>query len=427
MKQVIMPALGMAQETGIIIQWLKQEGDPVQRGDVLLEVETDKATAELEAEATGTLRGISAFAGDEVPVATTIAFILKEGESLPRQAVAEKPAASSKAAAPTVSAPTTATPLANRIAREHAVDLNAVTPADGKKISKSDVLAFLDDQPSAARLLPASPLARRMAAENGLALSDVTGSGPDGAVLVADVQARLAAQPEPTPAPAISGTAIPMSRAWSAAARRLTESFQTVPHFYLQREVDVSEMKRWRTVAQAGSAEKVTYTDLLIKCVAAALAQHPRVNASCIDNKIIGNSAVNVCIAVATDDGLVVPTIPNTDKLTVAAIAPARKSLVERALAGKLKLDELQGGTFTISNLGMYGIDQFSAIINPPQAAILAVGRIADKIVAVDGQPQVRPMMTLVLSLDHRVVDGARGAQFMETLISYLQQPMTLL
>ncbi len=438
-KRVIMPALGMAQETGIIIRWLKQEGEAVTEGEPLLEIETDKTTAELEAEASGVLAGISARAGDEVPVAETIAWILAPGEALP--ADAGSPAAAPSPAAPAPAAPTTpgapptglsASPVAARMAREHGIDLSQV-PAAGSRIGKEDVQAYLAAQAAAPpagngaaapRLAPASPLARRLAGEQGYRLADIPGSGPDGAVLAADVRGYQPAPAAPTPTPP---AAPGISQAWRVMAARLSESWQTVPHFYLTREVEATALLNWRAAAQKRTATKITYTDLLLRAVAAALREHPRVNASWIDGDIRPNEDIHVGLAVATDDGLLVPVIPHTDRLTVAALAAARQGVVERALAGRLKLSDLQGGTFTISNLGMYGIDAFHAVVNPPQAAILAVGRIADRVVPAAGVAAIRPMMLLTLSLDHRVVDGARGARFLATLVTTLEDPLGIL
>jgi pyruvate dehydrogenase E2 component (dihydrolipoamide acetyltransferase) len=444
-----MPALGIAQETGLITEWLKQEGDMVTEGEPLLEIETDKTTAVLDAEASGILTHVTAFAGDEVPIARTIAWILAPGESLPAEALPMEavdesteataeptPKLPLETATPvsvgTTYAPLTATPLAGRIAQEHGLDLTLVKP-EGGKVTKNDVLAYLDEQdgtgqpvaePAAngAALLPASPKARRLAAEKGYDLRAIPGTGPDGAVVTADV---LAYQP-PVARPVQSAPAR-TSRAWQIMAQRLAESWRTVPHFYLTRDVNATAFLDWHKVAQKKTEETITYTDLLIKVAAAALQHHPRVNASWIDESIQYNKAVNIGLAVAVEDGLLVPVLHEADRMSLSEIAVARKGVVGRTHAGKLKLNELQGGTFTISNLGMYGIDAFSAIVNPPQAAILAVGRISDRVVPVKGKAKIRPMLTLTLSLDHRVVDGARGAKFLETLINFIQEPLSIL
>lgn len=433
--KVIMPALGMSMETGIILEWLKQEGDAVAVGDILLEIETDKATAELEAEADGVLRGVSAAVNDEVPVGVTIAWILAEGEALPEEATPSQPVSAPAAEvseAPQPENTYNVTPVARRVAQENQVNLDVVEASDGKRISKADVLAHLEsNQNGAVKLVAASPLARRIAQENGLTIETINGSGPEGAVIFEDVQTVLkqaTAQPVPTQVAATDeANVIPMSRAWATTAKRLAEAWQTIPHFYLRRKVDVTDFMAWRKVALQHAEEKITYTDLLTKCVAMALKKHPRVNAYWLNNQIVANAQISVGLAVATEDGLIVPVIHETDKLSLEEIAIARKGVVTRAQSGKLKPQDLQGGTFSISNLGMYKVDEFDAIVNPPQVAILAVGNMVEEVVPVDGQPQIRAMMTLNLSLDHRAVDGARGAQFLDTLVGYIQQPLSIL
>ncbi len=210
-------------------------------------------------------------------------------------------------------------------------------------------------------------------------------------------------------------------------AQRLQQSWTSVPHFYLEREANATELVRWRERVQTCAKAKITYTDLLVKLVAATLRKHPRLNASWINEQIVLNQAINVGLAVAVDEGLLVPVVHNADRLGLSEIATRRSEVVTQAQAGKLKPDDLSDGTFTISNLGMYGIDAFNAIVNPPQAAILAVGRIADRVVPVNGQPGVQPMTTLTLSCDHRVVDGARAAQFMQALVGYIEDPLSVM
>jgi pyruvate dehydrogenase E2 component (dihydrolipoamide acetyltransferase) len=279
-----------------------------------------------------------------------------------------------------------------------------------------------------------------LAQENGLNLAEIGGSGPGGAVLAGDVltaQQKQAAQPvqpvAPTPAgaPAVveqpAPMAMPMSRAWRIMAQRLQQSWTTAPHFYLERTVNAGQLIRWRERVQARSSVKVTVTDLLVKVVAAALQKHPRLNASWLNDEIVANEQVNVGLAVAVEDGLLVPVVHRADQLGLGEIAARRAALVERAQTGKFAAEDLSGGTFTISNLGMYGVEKFSAIVNPPQAAILAVGSIVEQVVALNGQPAVQPMMTLTLSCDHRVVDGARAAQFLQTLAAFIEEPLLLL
>ncbi|MCC9077059.1 2-oxo acid dehydrogenase subunit E2 [Litorilinea aerophila] len=423
-KEVYMPALGMNQETGTLLRWLKAEGEEVRQGEPLMEVATDKAEVEIEAPASGILRRVTAREGDEVPVGQVIALIAAPDEPFPQEAQAE-PAAPPQPLPPSRPA---VSPVAARIAAEHNVDLSQVQ-SSGPRIQKDDVLAHLAARAASSpqavpRLTPASPKARRLAAEHGLDLAAVPGSGPAGAVLAGDVLAHLEQAVEPaTP----STQALPQSRLWSRMVARLTESWQTVPHFYLAREVDAGRLMAWRQSLADRLSERVTYTDLLVKLVAVALRRHPRLNAAWHDGTIVANPAIHIGVAVAVEEGLLVPVIHHADTLGVAQIAARRKELVERAQAGRLTPDDLEGGTFTLSNLGMYGVDSFWAIVNPPQAAILAVGRIVEKVAPVAGQPAVRPMLALHLSCDHRVVDGARAAPFLDTLAALVEDPLRAL
>ena len=427
---VIMPALGISQDTGKILRWLKAEGQTVTQGEPLLEIETDKAAVELETPASGILANVTAHEGDEIPVAQVIAVILAPGESVPpRPARVEQVSAPvAGAAAPT--APTSATPVAMRMAQEHGIDLQLVKPQGGR-IEKADVLAYLEShKPAPAGRIAASPKARRLAAERGLDLAAIKGSGPDGAIQAADVLAvalRTLREPALPVAAVAMPSELPVSTVWRIMVERITQCWTTVPHFYLLREVNASELIAWRNKANNRSETKITFTDLLTRIVAAALAKHRRVNAMWSEGKIYLNEQIHVGLAVAVEQGLVVPVIHDADKLNVAEIAARRQDLATRAQAGKLRPEDITGGTFTLSNLGMYGVDAFNAIVNPPQAAILAVGRIAERVVPVNGQPGVQPMMTLSLSCDHRVVDGARGAQFLQTVAEWIEEPLALL
>jgi pyruvate dehydrogenase E2 component (dihydrolipoamide acetyltransferase) len=357
---VIMPMLGMAQETGKVLRWLKHDGDTVRKGEPLLEVETDKVTVEIEAPADGTLAGVRVGDGAEVPVGEVIALVLAEGEVA---AQAPAPAQGAGAVEPA------------------AVEQPAVEPV--RMVTRR-------------RGKLATPKARRLAQERGIDLDGLTGSGPNGAVVAADI-------------PAAATT----SRVWEVMARRTQRSWQEVPHFYLHRDVDASRLLSWKSVAPTGTS----VTDLLIRICAEALRRHPRVNAG---------DAVNVGIAVATDDALVVPVVHGADSLTLAQISERRRAVAEAARAGRLRPEDVQGGSFTISNLGMYGVDAFQAIVNAPQAAILAVGRTTERPWVVDGSVVVRPVMTVSVSFDHRVVDGARGAEFLDTLASLVEEPAGL-
>lgn len=427
-----MPALGMAQDTGTLVRWIKNEGETVTKGEPLMEIETDKVTVEVEAAASGILGGVTAAPGDVVPVAETIAFILAPGESAPQPervaAAIPKPESS---ALPAKAATVAASPVAARVAEQHRIDLAQVKPASGGRITKSDVLAHFQTQvaagsPTNGRRVLASPKARRLAAERGVDLRALAGSGPDGAVIAADVPESAPVMPAVGAAPA-ARMELETSKAWRVMVERLSASWASVPHFYLVRDVDASRLKAWHASAQSRSDEKITITDLLVRLTAAALRAHPRANASWDGGRIMLNADVNVGLAVATDEALLVPVIHNADRKGVREIAADRWGLVERATTGRLRPEDVQGATFTLSNLGMYGVDAFNAIVNPPQAAILAVGRISDRVVPVDGQVVIRPMMTLSLSSDHRVVDGARAAQFLDTLASLLEEPMLLI
>jgi pyruvate dehydrogenase E2 component (dihydrolipoamide acetyltransferase) len=437
---VIMPALELAQETGKVLKWLKNPGDSVRKGEPIVEIETDKVTVEVEAPASGVLREVSAQPGDVVPVGQTIALIFAAGEAgaaagaapaiTPAATAAVSPAAPAPPAAVSAS-PVKASPLARKLAEQHGVDIAAVRTASGR-VEKADVLAYVESQKGSAgngaavtaRIAAASPKARRLAAERGVDLRVVLGSGPGGAVLSADVPAVAATT---APAAPQRGAAPGVGNVWRIMAERMTASWTTAPHFYLVREVNVSRLVTWRERASKQTGVRITYTDLLVRLVAATLAQHPRVNASWKDGTIVQHADINIGLAVAIDDGLVVPVLHRADTLSLAEIAARREDLVTRAQAGKLRPADIQGGGFTISNLGMYGVDAFNAIVNPPQAAILAVGRIADRVVALDGQPAVRPIMVLTLSCDHRALDGARAAQFVGSLADVVEEPLTLL
>jgi pyruvate dehydrogenase E2 component (dihydrolipoamide acetyltransferase) len=378
--EVIMPALGIAQETGKLVRWIKNEGDAVAKGEPLMEIETDKVTVEIEAPADGFLGGISAAEGEDVPVGRAVAYVLAEGEDLP--AAAAEPAEPARTAA-------------------------APVPATN---GSSTVV----DTPN--RRVLASPKARRLARERGVRIEDLQGTGPHGAIQAADVVAQRAASVQPA-----------ISNAWKTMADRMQLSWREVPHFFVERELDATRLNSWReAIRQRAGYEKVTHTDLLIVVCAAALAEHPRVNATWSDGSVRYQESINVGIAVATDEALIVPVVHGADRLELKAVAQARGDLVARARERKLRPADVSDGTFTISNLGMFGVDTFHAIVNAPQAAILAVGRILDRIVAVDGEAAVRPTMIVSLSFDHRVVDGAEGARFLDTLAALVEEPAGL-
>jgi len=441
---VIMPALEMAQESGRLLSWLKQEGETVTKGEPIMEIETDKATVEIEAPDSGILGGVLIKENDEVPVGQTIAWILAPGEEAPSAPLNEHRSGrvSTLQASPAVPTPQPAptpallevSPVARKMAAEHGIDL-ALIEAKGKRIEKADVQAYIDAaQPAApepvtvstlSNIPLASPKARRLASTREIDLSTLTGSGPEGAILAADVP--LVAELKSVSMPSLErpGTV------WRLMAERMSASWTTVPHFYLVREVDASGLIEWRKHIGHSIEKRVgikpTFTDLLVKIIGFALRDHPRVNASWADGNIQWNQEINVGIAVAVDDGLIVPVVHRADGASLSEIATRRSDLIERARQKKLRPDDISGGTFTITNLGMYNVDAFDAVVNTPQAAILSVGRIADRVVPVDGQIVVRPMMVLTLSLDHRVVDGARAAQFLDDLVHLIEDPLGLL
>lgn len=428
--EVVMPALGMAQKTGILVRWLKQEGETVTKGEPVMEVETDKATVEIEAPASGQLSQVSAREGDEVPVGQVIAVILAPGEAAQKAPVPEKPDSGIEVS-----------PLARRIAEEHGVDLSQVKPSGGR-VRKEDVLAYLEQsaparaiaaapvrENGAVRLAAASPKARRMAAERGLDLSALTGSGPAGAILAADVPAPTAALP--ASGPPLAGEVESISSTWRVMASRMTQSWTSAPHFYLVREVLAASLVEMRlrvapTVIRRSGIQP-TYTDLLVKITAAALRDHPRLNASWTGDAPQTHAEINIGLAVGIEDGLVVPIIHGADRLSIGEIAAWRQDLTARANEHRLRPEDLSGGTFTITNLGMIHVDAFLAVLNPPQAAILAVGSIADRVVPENGQPVVRPTVIFTLSCDHRAVDGLRAAKFLDDLALLVEEPWGLM
>jgi|TARA_B100000508_G_scaffold49051_1_gene38138 pyruvate dehydrogenase E2 component (dihydrolipoamide acetyltransferase) len=382
-----MPALSPAQETGILIEWFKEEGDLIEKGEPLMEVETDKANVEVEATTTGILANITVNLGDEIPVGKVIALILADGESAPES---KKEYSSSE----------------TKVSEEDTAQLqttisNPLDPSANLPTNK----------------IVASPKVRQYAKKEGIDLSFIKGSGPNGVILMEDVLVNQSSTET-------EENDIPTSKGWRLMADRLTESWSSAPHFNLVRHLDVSNLVTYKKQVQEKNSNRLTYTDLLIKLVSITLKEHPRINASWIDNKIVKNSEINVGLAVDFDGGLIVPVIHKTDELSLGEITNRRKDLITRTQAGKLRSGDLDRGTFTISNLGMFDVDSFNAIINPPQAAILAVGRIVDKVVPVDGLPAVRPILTLNLSFDHRVVDGVRGAKFLKTLSNLIENPL---
>src|SRR6202789_2796488 len=395
---VVMPALEMAQETGKLIAWRKQEGDRVTKGEPLLEIETDKAVVELEAPADGILAGITASPGAEIPVGQTIAWIVAPGEKPPTGESFSAPGA-------------------------RAVSQSTNEPAHAAATAPAQAVA------PGARI---SPKARRLAKELGVEVSSLQGSGPGGEILASDVQASAAAPASSVAAPAKNASSLEVPTSIGRLmAERTTQGWTTVPHFFVSRDIEATALNEFRNRIVAdielSRGARVTHTDLLVALVARVLLKHPRLNASWSAEGILLHARVNMGVAIAVNDGVVAAVIPNAHTAGLAEIARQRRDVAERARAGKLRPADLADATFTISNLGMYHVDAFSAIITPPQAAILAVGAIADRVVAVAGKPAVRPMMTLTLSCDHRVADGARAAMFLNDLATAIQPPATLL
>jgi pyruvate dehydrogenase E2 component (dihydrolipoamide acetyltransferase) len=401
--EVKLPRLGQGMESGTIVKWLKSEGDSVEKGEPLYELDTDKVTQEVEADASGVLLKIAVAQG-EVPVGKTIAVIGEQGESV-EVAQDEQPPEQEREAAQR--------PVRERGPGEGAREIREVPPAraDGSN-----------------GRIKASPLARRIARERGIDLRSVPGTGPEGRVVAEDVErAAASGAPAPAAAPAAAPAEVEIEQLSSmrkTIARRLTEAWQA-PVFQLGVTVDMGRALdvRRRLVELQGDGAKPTVSDLLTKICAAALMRHRAVNALYKGDAIELHPTANIGIAVAVPNGLVVPVIRNCERKTIAEIAAARADVVERARAGKLQQQDLDGGTFTISNLGMFGIERFIAVLNPPQAAILAVGSTEERPVVVDGQVAVRPRMELTLTCDHRAVDGATGAQFLGDVKAFLEEP----
>jgi pyruvate dehydrogenase E2 component (dihydrolipoamide acetyltransferase) len=431
--EIPMPRLSDTMERGTVARWAKKEGDTIAEGDVLADIETDKATMELESYETGVLLKILVQEGESAELGAPIALVGEAGETVELPAAnGDAPAASEEASAASEEAPADAPkaePAAARFAR----------PAPSANGGASGTVE-----------LRASPIARRMAADAGLDLRPLAGrgSGPDGRIVKVDVErlanegvsARAAAAPPTTartaPPPA------PFPAAWAeaegkepsamqrAVARRMTESKQNVPHFYLQSEVDMTraiELRREINRSLGDGGTKVSINDLIIRACAVSLIEHPQFHRSWLGDRIVQHEHAHVGIAVALDDGLIVPVLRDADRMTLTEIAAATKDIVNRARSGKVRQHEIEGGTFTVSNLGMFGVTSFEAIINPPEPGILAVGRTIERPVIVDGQVVGRPIMAVTLSVDHRAASGADGARLLQSIVRRLEGGVTLL
>lgn len=445
MSEIIMPKMGDAMTEGKVIRWYKKQGDSLKKGEPLLEIETDKVNLDLEAEEDGFLDEISVNEGEMAPVGGRLAMIRTNGEapaaSKTKPARQEKPKSASKAEerpAPPArqkSGEKPEEPSRKTAAPEQALRLVKDEPAAKQRQAP---------QPSSDRSLRSSPLARRMAREMGVDLSEIQGSGPSGRIIAADIsrvskegpgQSKVRPLAAPAPVPEkkrlerpskLEQKVIPLTAMRRTIAKRLGESTGPIPHFYLTIEVDVTQLQAARQQLTEIENVKVSVNDFVVRAAALALLHHPNVNASFGQDAITQHGEVHIGIAVATPEGLITPVIRNADRQSLTDIAQQVRTLAEKARNRKLKPDEYQGSTFTISNLGMFGIEEFTAIINPPNSAILAVGAAMVKPVVVNGQITIRERMKVTMSCDHRVIDGAAGAQYLQTLQQYLEQPLRL-
>ena len=458
--EVIMPKAGSEMEEGEIVQWFKNEGDHVEEGEVLLEIVTDKVNMEVEAEATGTLLKILAQAGDVVPVVQTIAWIGEPGEKIPganesgevapAETIVEKKVDYTpvKEVEKVDYSGLRATPAARAYARKKGIDLSKVKGSGPKgRIHKDDVLDYKLNSK-----VKISPLAERIAKIEGINTESIVGTGPNGKIMKADIMAVLHGAPKVEAAPKAEVAAkapkapkapnenqwgvvetVPMSPMRKVISKRMSESYFSAPTFVVNVEVDMTELLALRKkVVDAiieETGKKATVTDFISLAVIKSLMKHPYVNASLSgdEKEMYLHHYVNLSIAVGMDSGLVVPVIKGADKMSLKELVVASKEITTKALAGKLKPDEMADSTFTISNLGMYGVKSFVPIINQPNTAILGVSATVQKPVVLNGEVTVRPIMTLTLTADHRVVDGLEGAKFMKTLKEAIENPLSLL
>ncbi len=442
-KEVIMPKFGFTQETAEIVRWICQAGDTVEQGDPIAEVTTDKVNMEVEAPASGVLEGLRFQAGDVVPVTAVIAVIRSPRET-PAPDARPEPAAE---AAPARRAPT---PVARRLAEREGVDLAQVAGSGPSgRVMRRDVEAHLPGPAAAAppdSRRPAAPAARRLARELGVELAGLAGSGPQGRIQSADVlEAHRLSRPAPAPAaapvpaaPAGAPTlppgalkAIPLAGMRRTIASRLQRSAQEAPHIYLEADIDVGAAEELRARANKDLPQgqpRVSLTAIFARCCGWALRRHPLLNSRLDGDRIVLMGEVHIGVAVALDEGLIVPVVRAVPQKGLLLLAAELADLAERARAGRLRPEEVQDSTFTISNLGMYGVDRFTAIINPPTSAILAVGRTRRVFVPDEhDQPVVRPILTVTLSADHRVIDGAVAGRFLADLRAAVEQPDRML
>jgi pyruvate dehydrogenase E2 component (dihydrolipoyllysine-residue acetyltransferase) len=428
--EVKLPRLGQGMESGTIVKWLKGEGEPVKKREPLYELDTDKVTQEVEAEADGVLLKIVVDSG-EVEVGKTIAFIGNEGEEVPSGNGAAPAATEDKteekaddAAEPDEQPQEEGSPAEDMDDERERGRQAAAATAEAETVAVTEAPARAEGR------VKASPLARRLAREKGIDIATLSGSGPEGRIIAEDVERGTVAAPKAAPAATVAAAAgeveeIELTSTRKTIARRLTEAWQA-PVFQLTLSADMTRALelRERLVARLQEGEtKPTVSDLLTKVCAAALVRHTALNSHFAGDRILRFPYAHIGIAVAAPNGLVVPVIRDADRRTIQEIAAARAEVVGRARDGKLKRADLQDGTFTISNLGMFGIEQFIAVLNPPQAAILAVGSIEEKPVVLDGKVEVRPVMSMTITCDHRAVDGADGAEFLRTVKELVEEP----
>ena len=429
--KVVMEALSPTMEEGRLVEWKKNEGDKVSTGDVLAEVETDKAVMELVARADGVLLKQVVSAGTTVPVSSLVAIIGQPGEDV--SALLNGAGATTKPAAP---ATPTEPPTEKAKPPEASAPAPAPTPAPAPAPTPAPVAAAPTPTPAPAAApggrVKASPLARKIAAERGVDLGRVSGSGPEGRVIRRDLEG-LAATPTAaigTPvqaAPGVSYADVPLSQIRKTIAKRLAQSIGPIPTFYLTTEIDMERAWDARTALKAlGPDGDISFNDIIIKAAATALSQHPECNAWWQDDHIRVWSEVHIGMAVAIDEGLITPVIRHADRKSLRQISAESRDLAGRARERKLKPEEYTGSTFSVSNLGMFGIDEFTAIINPPEAGILAVGAIVQKAVVVDNAVTTRRRLRITMSCDHRVIDGATGAKFLKTLRTLLENPLAM-
>jgi pyruvate dehydrogenase E2 component (dihydrolipoamide acetyltransferase) len=434
--KVVMEALSPTMEEGRLVEWKKQEGEAVAVGDVLAEVETDKAVMELVARAGGTLLKQVVPAGTTVPVSELVAVIGEAGEKVEDGGAAGPKGEPAK---PAGKAPAKAA-AAEAQATQPAPDRNR--PASMPPAPPAEAAAEGNgQQPTPGGRVKASPLARRMAAEKGIDLSGVTGSGPEGRVVARDLEgasqasaaapARGASAPARVPAAPVRRSGdpyqdVPLTQIRKTIAKRLSQSIGPIPTFYLTTEVDMERAADAREALLAAGGEKVSFNDIILKAVAMALRQHPECNAWWQDDHIRYWNEVHVSMAVAIEDGLITPVIRHTDLKSLREIAAEARDLAGRARERKLKPEEYTGGTFSVSNLGMLDIHEFTAVINPPETGIIAVGRMVEQPVVHEGAVTIRRRMRLTMSCDHRVIDGATGARFLQTLKGMLENPLAM-